>query len=171
MALGATDVVDASAGDAVAAVRALTGGVDVALEATGVAAVVAQAVAMLGRGGTAVAIGVPAPVERRDRSRGARATDGAAYPNKVRLTITDGGDPVPEDFATWLGWAADGRLDLGAMVSRVAPLTEDDAPRGAPRDARRRGRPDGLPGRRCAAPGRGVASAPCGPASSTPSGA
>jgi Zn-dependent alcohol dehydrogenase len=48
-ALGATDTVGASAGDAVGAVRALTDGegVDVAFEATGVPAVVGQAVAML----------------------------------------------------------------------------------------------------------------------------
>src|SRR5204863_3400558 len=47
--LGATDAVDASAGDAVAAVRELTGGegVDIAFEATGVPGVVGQAVAML----------------------------------------------------------------------------------------------------------------------------
>ena len=48
----------------------MTGGVDVALEATGVAAVVAQAVAMLGRGGTAVAIGVPAPAQRHHAGMG-----------------------------------------------------------------------------------------------------
>jgi Zn-dependent alcohol dehydrogenase len=33
---------------------------------------------------------------------------------------------VPEDFATWLGWAVDGSLDLGAMVSREGHLTERD---------------------------------------------
>src|SRR6187455_579209 len=61
--LGATDVVAAAVDDPVAAVRSLTDGVgvDVAFEATGNAAVVAQAMAMLARGGTAVAIGVPAP--------------------------------------------------------------------------------------------------------------
>jgi S-(hydroxymethyl)mycothiol dehydrogenase len=125
IALGATDGVDAAAVDAVAVVRSRTGGVDVALEATGVAAVVAQAVAMLGRGGTAVAIGVPAPSSDVTLAWG-EGSEGAAYPNKIRLTITDGGDPVPEDFAAWLGWAADGRLDLGAMVTRVAPLTDGD---------------------------------------------
>ena len=61
--LGATDTVDASAGDAVDAVRALTAGegVDVAIEAIGNASVVAQAVGMLARSGMAVAIGVPPP--------------------------------------------------------------------------------------------------------------
>ena len=80
--VGATDVVDASAEDPVEAVRDLTGGVDVALEATGNAAVVAQAVAMLARGGTAVAIGVPAPASTVTLDWG-DATRGAAYPRKI----------------------------------------------------------------------------------------
>ncbi len=122
--LGATDTVDATATDAVAAVRRLTGGVDAAFEATGNASVVAQAVAMLDRGGVAVAIGVPAPGSRLDVAWGGDA-EGAAYPNKATLLITDGGDPVPaDDFPTWLGWDAEGTIDLGAMVSVVAPLDE-----------------------------------------------
>ena len=77
-AFGATDVVDASAVDAVTAVRDLTGGegVDVAFEATGVPSCVRQAVEMLAYAGTAVAIGVPPipsevapPVERLRRCR------------------------------------------------------------------------------------------------------
>jgi len=124
--LGATDVVDASRTDVVAAVRALTAGdgVDVSFEATGNAAVVAQAVAMLGRGGTAVAIGVPAPDSTVTIDWG-EATAGAAYPRKASLKVTDGGDPLAEDFTAWLEAAADGRLDLGALVTTVAPFTED----------------------------------------------
>jgi Zn-dependent alcohol dehydrogenase len=125
-AMGATETVDASTVDAVAAVRALTGdaGVDVAIEATGVPSVVGQAVAMLGSAGVAVAIGVPPPASQvtLDWSGG----PGAAYPNKASLLITDGGDSLPEDFATWLGWAVDGSLDLDAMVSREGRLSERD---------------------------------------------
>ena len=124
-AFGATDVVDATSADPVAAVRELTGGegVDVALEATGVPAVVAQAVAMLARGGTAVAIGVPPP----DSSVSLRWSggDGAAYPTKSNLRITDGGDPVLEDFDRWIAWAVDGRLDLDGMVTRELELTDE----------------------------------------------
>jgi Zn-dependent alcohol dehydrogenase len=124
--LGATDTVDASADDAVAAVRALTDdvGVDVAFEATGVPTVVGQAVAMLGSAGIAVAIGVP-PLGSSvtlDWSAG----PGAAYPNKASLLVTDGGDSLPEDFATWLGWAVEGSLDLDTMVSREGRLTASD---------------------------------------------
>jgi S-(hydroxymethyl)mycothiol dehydrogenase len=122
--LGATDLIDASATDAVEAVRSLTGGVDVALEATGVPAVVEQMVAMLDRGGTAVAIGVPPPASTVSLAWGEGAA-GAAYGNKARLTVTDGGDPVAEDFTTWLSWVADGRLDLASLVTRTADLTDE----------------------------------------------
>jgi S-(hydroxymethyl)mycothiol dehydrogenase len=126
LAFGATEVVDASAGDPVAAVRALTDGegVDLALEATGVPEVVPQAMAVLARGGTAVAIGVPPP----DSSVTIRWSGGpgAAYPTKSTLRVTDGGDPLPEDFARWIDWAIEGRLDLDRMVSRELTLTDDD---------------------------------------------
>ena len=124
--MGATDVVDASAVDVVAAVRALTDGVgvDVAFEATGVPAVVAQVVAMLARGGVAVAIGVPPRDSEVTLAWSGGA--GAAYPNKASLLVTDGGDALEDDFRTWLSWARDGRLDLDALVTREARLTDDD---------------------------------------------
>ena len=125
LALGATDVIDAGVDDAVTAVRSLTDtGVDVAFEATGNAPVVAQAVAMLARGGTAVAIGVPAPDSTVTLAWG-DATTGAAYPNKATLKITDGGDPIAADFEEWLAALADRRLDLRPLVSVVAPFTDD----------------------------------------------
>jgi Zn-dependent alcohol dehydrogenase len=124
IAMGATDVLDAALHDPVPAVRALThGGVDVAIEATGDPAVVAQAVAMLARAGTAVAVGVPPPDSTVTLDWG-EATAGAAYPRKTTLTITDGGDPLLEDFHMWLAAAADGRLDLDGLVSVEAPFTE-----------------------------------------------
>jgi S-(hydroxymethyl)mycothiol dehydrogenase len=122
-ALGATHTVDASSVDPVDTVRAITDGVDVAVEATGVAAVVSQVVAMLARAGTAVAVGVPAPGSDVTLAWG-EGTDGAAYANKARLVITDGGDPLVDDFRTWLDWAAEGSLDLRSMVTAEASLTE-----------------------------------------------
>lgn len=127
-ALGATDLVDSSRTDPIARVRELTDGegVDVAFEATGSADVVPQAVAMLARSGQAVAIGVPAPGSRITLDWGG-GSDGAAYGNKATLLVTDGGDPIPdEDFPEWIGWYLDGRLDLDAMVTREAALTEAD---------------------------------------------
>jgi S-(hydroxymethyl)mycothiol dehydrogenase len=125
--LGATDTVDAGAGDPVDAVLSLTrgDGVDVALEAVGSPACVRQAVEMLGIAGTAVAIGVPpAPSELTLPWNG---SDRAAYPKKARLLTTDGGDPIPsEDFPEMAGWAVTGSLDLDAMVTTEADLTDDD---------------------------------------------
>jgi S-(hydroxymethyl)mycothiol dehydrogenase len=124
---GATDTVDASSVDPVAAVRELTGGdgVDVAFEATGVPDVVSQAVAMLAYAGTAVAIGVP-PIPSQV-TLDWNGSDGAAYPRKTSLLITDGGDPIPaEDFPEMARWALDGQLDLGGMVTRELTIHDLD---------------------------------------------
>lgn len=58
---GATHAVNASEGDAVEAVKALTGGegVDYSFEAIGLSATIEQAFHMLRLGGTAVVIGIP----------------------------------------------------------------------------------------------------------------
>jgi len=123
--LGATDLIDAIVEDPAEAVRARTdGGVDVSFEATGNAAVVSSAVAMLRRAGTAVAIGVPPPDSTVTLDWG-EATTGAAYPTKATLKVTDGGDPLPEDFHDWMAAAIDGRLDLGTMVTVQAPFTDE----------------------------------------------
>ena len=88
---------------------------------------------MLAYAGTAVAIGVP-PVPS-DVLLPWSGTDGAAYPNKASLLITDGGDPIPsEDFPQMAGWYLDGRLDLDAMVTRT--LGHRRTGRGVPRHAR-----------------------------------
>ncbi|MFN0095180.1 MAG: Zn-dependent alcohol dehydrogenase [Dehalococcoidia bacterium] len=56
---GATDIVDASSGDSVAAVQALTGGgVDFAFEAIGLMKTAQQCWSMVKRGGTAVVVGM-----------------------------------------------------------------------------------------------------------------
>ena len=123
--LGATDVVDASDADPVDLVRSMTGtGVDYAFEAVGRPECVAQAVAMLGYAGTAVAIGVP-PIPSQV-SIDWNGTDRSAYPRKTSLLICDGGDPIPaEDFPQMARWYLEGRLDLDTMVTREATLDRD----------------------------------------------
>ena len=53
--------------------------------------------------------------------------DRSAYANKVALSISDGGDPIPDlDFPEMAGWYLDGRLDLDTMVTREVAFTDDD---------------------------------------------
>jgi S-(hydroxymethyl)glutathione dehydrogenase/alcohol dehydrogenase len=119
--LGATDVVDASATDAVARVRELTGGkgVDVAFEVLGLPQTFTQAVEMLADGGRMVAVGIAAgkstaPVEitrlvRRELrivgSYGARTR--ADMPEIIRL-------------------AAAGVFQTQTMVTQRYPLADAD---------------------------------------------
>jgi Zn-dependent alcohol dehydrogenase len=44
----------------------------------------------------------------------------------VQIRITDGGDPLPEDFGTWIDWYRQGELDLDAMVTKEVALTAPD---------------------------------------------
>ena len=118
--LGATDVVDASAGDPIAQVKELTKGVDYAFSAIGAASGLDQAVRMCAYGGTATLVGVP--------STG--ATLGVdLYRNvfgpKVSIAVTHGGDTIPQEDFPFLAQAAlDGKLDLARFVSRTLPLEE-----------------------------------------------
>jgi S-(hydroxymethyl)mycothiol dehydrogenase len=119
-ALGATDVVDASAGDPVEQVRELTRGVDYAFTAIGAAAGLAQAVRMCAYAGTATLVGVPpagAPLEID--------LDADLFAPKVAIAVTHGGDTIPQQDFPFLAEAAlDGRLDLARFVSRTLPLEE-----------------------------------------------
>jgi alcohol dehydrogenase len=63
--LGATEAVNASTANVVAAIRDLShGGVDFAFDCTGIEAVLAQAYEVTRRGGTTIAVGLPAPQKR-----------------------------------------------------------------------------------------------------------
>lgn len=118
---GATDVVNAGEGDAVAKVRALTthgygAGVDFAFEAVGLPQCIDQAVRMLGYAGTAVHIGLP--------DTGAAATldladiDTGVYWNKASLRVCHAGDTLPsDDFPVLAQLYMQKRLDLDRMVT------------------------------------------------------
>ncbi len=125
---GATDTVDASAGDAVTAVRDLTGGsgVNFAFEATGRPQPVEQAVRMLAHAGVATMVGVQA--------EGATATldlggaDLGVFENKATLTVSHGGDSLPaHDFPVLARYYLEGRLDLDAMVTKTIGLDDVEA--------------------------------------------
>jgi len=119
-ALGATDVVDATAGDPVEQVRELTGGVEYAFTAVGAPAGLAQAVRMCAYAGTATLVGVPPPGASLDLD-----LDAELFAPKVAIAVTHGGDTIPQEDFPFLAQAAlDGRLDLARFVSRTLPLED-----------------------------------------------
>jgi len=118
-ALGATDAVDASEGDPVAAVRELTGGegVDVAFEALGRPSTVAQAFKMARDGGTVVCVGIGA---------GAAAAE-IEITHLVRRgirVIGSFGARTRADMPRVVELAASGAVDLGALVSARVGLEQ-----------------------------------------------
>ena len=128
-ALGATDVVDASATDPVEAVRELTGGrgVDFAFFAGGGVPALAQAVRMCAYAGWATMVGLPAPGSRLDVD-----LDAEFFGPRLTLTVTHGGDTIPQEDFPFLAQAAlDGRIDLARFVTST--ITLDEVPERLPR--------------------------------------
>ena len=107
--------VDANAGDAVAQIRALTGGrgVDVAIELVGLPLTMGQAVralAPLGRAALAGITGQPFEVSPYHELINAEAE------------IIGVSDHLRSELPELLGFAAGGALDLSAIVTRTVPL-------------------------------------------------
>jgi S-(hydroxymethyl)mycothiol dehydrogenase len=120
--LGATDAVDASSGDAVAQVRALTGGagVDFAFSAIGAPAGLADAARMCAYAGTATLVGVPPPGRTLDLD-----VERDLFAPKVAIAVTHGGDTIPQDDFPFLAREAlAGRLDLARFVTAEISLDE-----------------------------------------------
>jgi S-(hydroxymethyl)glutathione dehydrogenase/alcohol dehydrogenase len=125
-ALGATDVVDAAAGDPVARVRELTDGdgVDVAFEALGRPQTVQQAFKMACDGGTVVAVGIGA---------GAAAAE-IEITHMVRREIRlvgSFGARTRADMPRIIALAAAGAIDLGTLISERVALEDVDRIYGA----------------------------------------
>ncbi len=118
---GATHTVNASDGDPVAQVRAMTedgwdGGVEFAFEATGIPKCTEQAVQMLSYGGTATTIGFPATDDAVTLNLGNMAT--GVYWNKAALRVCHCGDTLPShDFPLLARLYLDGQLKLDEMVT------------------------------------------------------
>jgi S-(hydroxymethyl)glutathione dehydrogenase/alcohol dehydrogenase len=116
---GATDLVDASAGDVVQQVRELTGGgVDYSFEAIGLKASTEQAFRMLKRGGTATVIGM-IPVGTMIEIHGVdflgeKKIQGCAMgSNRFRV-----------DMPRYVEMYLAGKLQLDLMVSQKLPLAQ-----------------------------------------------
>jgi S-(hydroxymethyl)glutathione dehydrogenase/alcohol dehydrogenase len=118
--LGANECVDASNGDPVAAVQALTGGgADFVFECIGLVPTVQQAVAMTGRGGTTVLVGV-VPITQM-------ATFSPADLTLQEKKITGsfmGSNRFRFDMPKYVDFYLDGRLFLDEMISSRIPLEE-----------------------------------------------
>ena len=125
---GATHTVNASTGDPVAQVRALTedgwdGGVEFAFEATGIPKCTEQAVKMLSYGGTATTIGFPAADDAVTLNLGDMST--GVYWNKAGLRVSHCGDALPShDFPLLAQLYLDGKLKLDEMVTSKISLSD-----------------------------------------------
>ena len=119
---GATDTVNGGDGQAVAAIKGLTGGgVDFSFEAVGVPALMTQTYEAARRGGTATIVGVGPitesfPMNALMVSMSGKSLKGCFY-----------GDTNPHaDFPMLLDLYQQGKLDLDGMVSKTYGI--DDAP-------------------------------------------
>jgi S-(hydroxymethyl)glutathione dehydrogenase/alcohol dehydrogenase len=118
--LGATDVVDANAGDPVEQVKELTGGgVDYAFECIGLRPTIQQAVGMLKKGGAAVLVGVLPVTETVELS----ASDITLSEKRV-LGSFMGSNAFRRDMPHYVDFYLDGRLRLDEMISRRLPLED-----------------------------------------------
>jgi S-(hydroxymethyl)glutathione dehydrogenase/alcohol dehydrogenase len=117
---GATDCVDATDGDPVAAVQALTGGgADFVFECIGLVKTVQQAVAMTGRGGTTVLVGVVPLTEMVPIS----AADLTLQEKKITGSYM-GSNRFRFDMPKYIDFYLDGRLRLDEMISSRIKLDE-----------------------------------------------
>ncbi len=121
--LGATDAVDPSAVDAIEAVRELSGGrgADYAIDAIGYASTVTQAYRMARNAGTIVIVGMSSG---HDTFLDQIAPAEIAHTEKRILGSFYGSSSVRRDFQRFADLVAQGKLDLGAMVSRRIKLDE-----------------------------------------------
>jgi S-(hydroxymethyl)glutathione dehydrogenase/alcohol dehydrogenase len=128
VALGATDVVDASDGDPVEAVRQLTGGgVEFSFSAIGAPIGLDQAIRMCTYAGTATLVGMPKPGAKLDIDLFVDL-----FSPRPTIAVTHGGDTIPQEDFPFLAQAAlDGRIDLARFVTSTISL--DEVPERLPR--------------------------------------
>jgi S-(hydroxymethyl)glutathione dehydrogenase/alcohol dehydrogenase len=118
--LGATDAVDPTDMDPIAAVRAMSGGrgADYAFEVIGTAGTIRQAIDTARPGGTAVMVGVP------KLSSDIPIPAMSILEEKRILGCVYGSARVRRDFPRLISLVEQGKLDVGSMVSRTMHLHE-----------------------------------------------
>ncbi len=118
--LGATECVDASDGDPVAAVHEITGGgADFVFECIGLGVTVQQSIAMAGRGGTAVLVGVVpmgemVPIPASDLTLQEKNVTGSYM----------GSNAFRFDMPKYIDFYLDGRLYLDEIISARIKLDD-----------------------------------------------
>jgi S-(hydroxymethyl)glutathione dehydrogenase/alcohol dehydrogenase len=118
--LGANECVDATDDDPIAAVQELTsGGADFVFECIGLVPTVQQAVAMTGRGGTTVLVGV-VPVTL---TAAFSPADMVLQEKKITGSFM-GSNRFRFDMPKYVEFYLDGRLHLDEMISSRIPLEE-----------------------------------------------
>ncbi|MCH8131552.1 MAG: Zn-dependent alcohol dehydrogenase [Myxococcales bacterium] len=118
--LGANHCIDATDGDPVAAVHELTGGgADFVFECIGLVPTVQQAVAMTGRGGTTVLVGVVPITQTAEFS----PADLTLQEKKITGSYM-GSNRFRFDMPKYIDFYLDGRLNLDEMISSRIPLEE-----------------------------------------------
>lgn len=118
--MGATHCVDASDGDPVAAVHELTGGgAEFVFECIGLVPTVQQAIAMTGRGGTTVLVGVVPITEMVAFS----AADLTLQEKKITGSFM-GSNRFRFDMPKYIEFYLDGRLHLDEMISARIKLDD-----------------------------------------------
>ena len=119
--MGATDTVDASSGDPIEAIRALTGrGVDYSFECIGLKKTADQAVAALKPGGTATIIGMLPLTDKVEIDALGLLTE-----RKVQGCIM-GSNRFRVDAPRYIQFYKQGRLNLDDMVTRKGRLQDID---------------------------------------------
>ncbi|MFP6562952.1 MAG: Zn-dependent alcohol dehydrogenase [Myxococcota bacterium] len=118
--LGATDCIDASADDVVAAVHEATGGgADFVFECIGLPATVQQAIAMTGRGGTAILVGLVPMTQLAEFS----PADVTLQEKKIVGSYM-GSNRFRFDMPKYIDFYFDGRLHLDEMISSRISLDQ-----------------------------------------------
>ncbi|MDJ0785832.1 MAG: Zn-dependent alcohol dehydrogenase [Myxococcota bacterium] len=117
--LGATEVIDGSAGDPVAAVLGATGGVDYAFECIGLQATVTQAASMIRKGGTCVLVGV-VPIGTMVQFMG---LDIVLQGKTIKGSMM-GSNRFRIDMPRFVDFYMEGRLRLDEMISARIPLED-----------------------------------------------
>lgn len=122
--MGATAVIDPLASDAVAEVLALSEGkgVDATIEGVGAPATTRQAYEMTRLSGSIIIVGMPAPGSKIELD----AWQFFLSEKRISSSLFGSAD-IRRDFPRYVGFAEEGRLDLGGMITRRLKLEEVNA--------------------------------------------